>query len=218
KQVSRGRILPVQFPFDLVEPFAHRARKEGVTLNSALNAALLLSINRHLYAGEELPMRTFSFADLRPYVTPPLPAENLGLFISMMRYTVDVNSGDFWSLVRDLHQKIYDSLKSGDKFVAAIMVEGLMKMVTRFNSFRMGTSALNYTGVVPVQTDYGMTKVVGIHGFVSAYGLGPEFASQAQLFNDRLFWDFTYLEEDMDEGMVKAIVDEIKGILKSVID
>jgi len=218
KKPARGNILPVQLPEDLIEPFAQRARKEGVTLNSALNAALLLSVNRQLYDGEKLPMRTFSFADLRQYVEPPLHPENLGLYISMMRYTVNVNGGiDFWSLARNLHRKIYTSLKSGDKFVAAGMAESLMKMVTGMKAFRLCASALNYSGVVPVQTKYGTIRVLGMHGFVSAYEFGPELASQAQFFDKQLFWDFVYTDADMDGEKANEIVNEIKGIMTSAI-
>lgn len=216
KGASRGHILPVQFPSDLVEPFAQRARKEGVTLNSAINVALLLSVNRKLYAGEKLPMRTFSFADLRPHVQPPLHAENLGCYISMMRYTVEVDgSGDFWALTRALHNKIYTSLKGGDKFVASAMSESLLKMLVKFDSMRLCASAVNYNGIGSVQSKYGNMKVFAVHGFVSAHAFGPEMASQAQLFNNQLFWDFSYVEEDMGEEKAKAIVDEVKGIMQS---
>jgi len=218
KGPTRGHIFPVRLPEDLVEPFSQRARKEGVTLNSALNAALLLAVNRHLYDGESLPMRTFSFGDMRPYVDPPLGAENLGLYITMMRCTVNVDGGmDLWSLARDLHQRIYTSLKSGDKFVSAGLAESLMRMVLGLKSFRLCATALNYNGVVPLRTKYGKINVLGVHGFVSAYEFGPELASQAQYFNKQLFWDFIYLEEDMDQGMAKAVVEEIRGIMRSEI-
>lgn len=215
---ARGHILPVQFPSDLIEPFAQRARKEGVTLNSALNAALLLAVNHHLYNGAKLPMRTFSFADLRPYVEPPLPPENLGLYISMMRYTVDVDGDSgFWSLARRLHKKIYASLKSGDKFIASAMSESLLTMLVKMDAVRLCASALNYNGVVPVQTRYDGIKVLEMHGFVSPHPFGPEMASQVQLFNDQLVWDFAYLEEDMDQKKAKSIVDEIKRVMKSAL-
>ena len=215
---TRGHILPVQFSSDIVEPFAQYARKVGITLNSALNAALLLSVNRHLYAGEKLPMRTFSFADLRPYIEPTLHAENLGCYISMMRYTVDVEGEiDFWRFAKNVHKKIYASLKSGDKFVASAMSESLLMMLVRLDSVRLCASALNYNGTVPVQTSYGDIKVLEMHGFVSTHAFGPEMASQAQLFNDQLFWDFAYLEEDMDQDKAKAIVEEIKGIMGSAV-
>lgn len=215
---TRGHILPVSMPEELVEPFAQRARREGLTLHSALSAALLLAVNRHLYNGKRLPMRTISFADLRPFVQPPLSAENLGCYISMMRFSVTVEGGmDFWSLTRNLHRKIHRTLKTGEKFTAASLAEPLMKMLTRIKAFRLGATALNYTGVVSLQNRYGSIKVSGMHGLVSAYDLAPELSSQAYYFNKQLFWDFIYMEEDMDQEKVVAIVEEIKGIMKSVI-
>ena len=65
---SRGHILSTQLSAELTESFTQRARTEGVTLDSALNAAMMLAVNRNLYAGQQIPMRTFTFADLRPDV------------------------------------------------------------------------------------------------------------------------------------------------------
>lgn len=215
-RATHGRILPLRIPGELVEPFAQCARREGVTLNSALNAALLLSLNRHLYAGQGLPMRTFVFADMRQYADPPLSTEHLACYISMLRYTVSVEGNiDFWQLARNLHSKVYSSLKSGDKFIASVMAEPLMKLVTGLKAFRMSAGALNYNGVIPVQTRYGGIKVLGVHGYVSAFEFGPEFSSQAGFFDGQLFWDFIYLEEDMSTEKAEAIVEEIKGIMKS---
>jgi hypothetical protein len=41
-------------------------------------------------------------------------------------------------------------------------------------------------------------------------------ASQAQIFNDQLIWDFIYMEADMSRDVAKAILEEIKGIMNSV--
>jgi len=215
---TRGHFLSIQLPENLVDSLSRRARLENVTFNTLLNTAMLIAVNRHLYAGKYVPMRTFSFVDLRPYVEPPLPNENLACYISMLRFTVSVEGGiDFWHLAHQLQLKIYRSLKSGDKFVAATMSESLLKMVTRLKSFRMGSTALNYNGVSQIQPNYGAIKVRDIHGYVSAYDLGPELSGQAQLFNDKLIWDFVYLDADMSRDEAKAIVEEIKSILNSSI-
>lgn len=211
---TRGHILSVQLPEDLVDSLSRRARLEEVTLNSALNVAMMIAVNRELYAGQRAPMRTFSFVNLRSYVDPPLSDEELACYVSMMRYTVAVEGGsDFWTLARDLHKKIYASLKSGDKFVAAAMTEPLMKMFTELKSFRMSTTALSYNGVPPIESSYGSIKVTGIHGFVSAYDLGPELSAQAQFFNDQIFWDFMYLDADMTRDEAIAVTEEIRTIL-----
>ena len=214
QQPTRGHLLSIQLPEDLVDELSRRSRQEEVTLNSALNAAMMIAVNRELYAGQQAPMRTFSFANLRSYVNPPLSDEELACYISMLRYSVQMEGGiDFWALARDLHKKIYVSLKSGDKFVAAAMTESLITMITNLKSFRMSTTALNYNGVVPIETSYGNIKVTGVHGFVSAYDLGPELSAQAQIFKNQLFWDFIYLDADMTRDEAIAITEEIRTIL-----
>jgi len=215
---TRGYILSIQLPEDLVDELSRRARLEKLTLNSVLNAAMLLAVNQELYAGQPVPMRTFSFANLRPYVKPPLSDKELASYISILRYTVPVEGGiDFWQLARDLHAKLYSSLKSGDKFVANLITEPLIKLVTRLKSFRVGATALNYNGAIPIQPSYSALKVTGVHAFVSAYDLGPELSAQALLFNDQLFWDFVYLDADMTRDEAIAITEEIRTILAHAI-
>ena len=211
---SQGHILSVQLPADLTETLLRRAHKEGMTLNSLLNAAMLLAVNRHLYAGQQVPMRTLSFASLRPYVEPPLGDEDLAFYVSMLQHTLTVSGGaDFWSLARRLHSRINSSLKSGDKFAAAALAEPFLARLTALKVSRMATTGLNYSGMVPVQSVYGSIRVMGLHSFVSAFDLGPELMGEAQIFNTHLFWDFVYLEEDMSREEAEAIVEEIKSIL-----
>jgi len=213
---GNGHITTLILPEDLVNSLARQARKEGITLNSLLNSALVLAVNRYLYGGQPATTRTFSFADLRPYTQPPTTPEYLANYISMMGYVVDVAGDmDFWELARDLHGKIYRSLKFGDKFSASLMSEALLKMFTKIKSMRFGATALNYNGFVPLKTRYGNIKLIGLHGFVSGYDLGPEMASQARLFNDQVWWDFIYLDTDMDAEMAEKIISEIKAILES---
>lgn len=213
---GRGHILTLFLSESLVDELARRGRQQKVTLNSLLNAALMLAVNRHLYGGQATPMRTFTFADLRPYTVPPTPAENLANYISMLRLTLNVSGGrDIWNLAKELHAKIYRSLKRGDKFIASLMSESLMKMFTTLKSMRMGSTALNYSGVVPVKPRYGDIRVTGLHGFLSSYDLGPELSSQARLFNDQIWWDFMYLDTDMDRALAGKIVEEIRLILEN---
>jgi hypothetical protein len=210
-----GHIATLVLPEELVDSLSRQGRKQGVTLNSLMNAALMLATNRHLYGGQALPMQTFAFANLRPYTDPPTGAEQLANYISMMRFTVDVSGKmGFWNLARGLHTKIYRALKQGDKFSASLMSESLMKMFIAMKSMRMGSTALNYSGLVPLKTEYGNIKVVGLHGFVSGYDLGPEMASQARLFNDQVWWDFIYLDTDMDAELAGKIIGEVKSILE----
>ncbi|MCP4140497.1 MAG: hypothetical protein GY755_09440 [Chloroflexi bacterium] len=203
-------------PEKLVNSLSHQGRKNGITLNSLLNAAQLLAVNKYLYAGKRLPMQTFAFADLRPYTISPTGPEQLANYISMMRFTVDVSGeSDIWCLAQELHAQIYRSLKFGDKFSAAVMSEMLLKTFTTLKAMRFGATALNYSGNVPLKRQYGDINLVGVHGFVSGYDLGPEISSQARLFNDEVWWDFIYLDSDMDADLAEKIIAEIKLILEN---
>lgn len=212
---GRGFASTLVLPEELVDVLAKRCRAENVTLNSLLNSVLVLAVNRHIYAGESLPMRTFSFADLRPHTVPPLPAEHLANYISMMRFTADVSGTmNIWYLAKDIHTKIYRSLKQGDKFTAALVSESLMKMFTRMKSMRMGAVGLSYGGAVPLEAKYGNINVTGLHAFLSSFDLGPEVSCQARLFKHELWLDFMFLETDMDRAMAEKIVREGKAILE----
>lgn len=212
---GRGFPSTLTLPESLVDSLSRCCRAEQVTLNSLLNAAIVLATNRHLYAGRQTPMRTFSFADLRPYTIPPVATEHLANYISMMRFRVNVSGeSDIWKLTKDLHDKIYRALKRGDKFSASRMSEPLMKMFIRMKSMRMGAAALNYGAAVPLETKYGEIKVTGLHAFLSSFDLGPEVSCQARLFNDELWMDFMFLETDMDMGAAEKIGGEVKAVLK----
>jgi len=214
KKPTRAHILSLELPENLTQSLVQRTGKEGLTLNSVLNAALLIALNRKLYAGQHVPMRTFSVEDLRPHVHPTLEPEHLACYISMLRHTVLVEGGaDLWELSRNLHEKIYSSRNSGDKFVVNTMTESLIKMAVRLKSFRMSATALNYGGVIPIQPAYENIRVLGVHGFLSVFDLGPEFSAGAQIFNNKLCWDFMYLDLDMTRDEAKAVVEEIKSIL-----
>jgi hypothetical protein len=183
-------------------------------MNSLLNAAQLLAVNRHLYHSAALPMRTFAFANLRPYTIPPTSEWDFGSFVAMLAYTIDVSyDEDIWNLAKKLHHKIYQSLKSGDKFNALLMSENLLRFFTSTKSMRFAASALNYSSLVPLKSNYGEIEVRSLHGFVSGYDLGPELASQARLFKDKIWWDFIYLDTDMNEQTASSLIEEINQIL-----
>ncbi|SRR6266487_1996325 len=215
---GRGFPLTCTLPESLVDALSKRCRAQKVTLNSLLNASLLLATNLHLYDGIALPMRTFAFADLRPYTVPPMPIEHLANYISMLRFTVDVSGGmDIWELTGNLHNRIYRALKQGDKFLASKMSESLIKMFVGMKSMRMGATALNYSGAVPLESEYGNIKVRGLHGFLSSFDLGPEVSAQARLFKNELWLDFMFLETDMDREKAEKIVGEVQVILERAV-
>jgi len=218
KNPSHGHIISLCLPETFVTTFIRRTDMEKVAPEAVLHAALLIAVNRHLYAGKNVPMRMFSLWNMRPYVEPPLQNENLGSYMSLLRHSVPVEGGlNVWQLARSLQQKFYRSLKSGDPFIAAMRTESLLKRMILTRSFRMSATALNFSGESQVKTQYGEFAVNDLHGYASAHDLGPEFSGQARLFHGQLIWDFTYLDADMSDDEARAIVEEIKSILNSAV-
>jgi len=209
---ARVKILQFQTPEVLTSLLVQRARKDRVTLNSVLNAAVLLSVKKHLYNNAEMPYRYLSMADLRPYLDPPPPVHQLGSYISPMRYTIQVRNDDhLWSLARRINDQIYQSMKRGEKYLASVMSEQFLKMTFGLKKFRMSTTAISYTGssLHPIQS-YDPYNVKAIRGFVSNFGLGPEFSGIVGLYNGKLIWDMLYLDSDLDQEGAQTIAEDIQ--------
>ncbi|MHC4621171.1 MAG: phthiocerol/phthiodiolone dimycocerosyl transferase family protein [Planctomycetota bacterium] len=212
---TRCRILTMQLSKQATTALVKRTRRKRVSLNSALNAAMLLAVSKHIYAGQNIPMRGLTFAGLRPYLKPPLSGENLGSYISMLQYTVQVSAGrDYWDLAAEICDQVYRSTKNGDKFIAALVSKYLIQLLVRYKPARMGITALSYVGAINLERSYGPTQVLGLHGFISNNAISPEYAGFAKILFGELSWDLEYLESDMDYATAQVIANEIREILE----
>lgn len=213
---ARCRILTAELPPGPTDELIRQSRKKRVSLNSCLSAAMMLSVAKHLYENQDLPMRHFTFADLRPYLKPPVSEVNLGSYYSMMRLTVPLNRNqNFWDLAQHINRQVYRVSKKGEKFIQPLLSAKMMRMFIRLQKMRMGTTALSYPGVVKIEPAYGETQVKVIHGFVSNFPIGPEYTATARIFDHRLYLDCLYLDSDLDRGKARMIADEILAILRT---
>jgi hypothetical protein len=212
---AQGKIILIHTPEEQTTLLVERAREERVTLNSVVNAAVLLSVRNQLYDGVAMPYRYMAMADLRPYLLPTPPINEMGCFISPLRYTIQTYADDdLWSLSKRINQQIYQSTKGGEKYLASVMGEQFIRMTFGLKRFRMCTTAISYGGASTRTTsEYGPYRIKAIRGFVSNFGLGPEFSGRVGLYGSELWWDMLYLDSDMDLEQVKGIAIEIENIL-----
>ncbi len=209
-----GKIIQFKTPANETADLIGRTRQERVTLNSLINAAVLLSVRKILYSRADRPYRFMSMADLRPYVDPPPASNQVGCYLAPLRYTIPVTAeDDLWSLTHKMNTQIYSSTKRGEKYLASVMTEGVIRMTFGMKKFRMATTAISYGGTTSIAASYGPYKVTGVHGFVSNFGLGPEFSGRVGLYNDELIWDMLYLDTDMGAETAAEIVAEIQSLL-----
>jgi hypothetical protein len=208
---AHNRVLCRQVPAPVTTALVHRCRAERVTLNSALSAAMLLAVHRRRYGGQATALRGITFASLRPYLQPPVPAGQPGCHIALLRYTALLAAGQpFWPLARAIHQQVYAMARRGDKFAANALAPQLVALTYRLQSFRLGTTALSYVGAAGLPPAFGDCQVLGLHAFVSNNRLGAEYTAIVRLAGGELWWDIAYLDADMAEPEAQAIAGDIQ--------
>ncbi len=207
---GRARILSMQLPVDISTALVHHCRRNRLTLNSVLCAALLRVVARHRYPGEERLLRHFVFANLRPYVRPSMNGGNLGSCFSMLRFTTWVReAGGLHALAGRINTQVYQAARRGEKFLNLLMSGVVMRMMLGQDRERMGHTALSYTGATPLPRAVGPIRVDALHAFVNNFVLGPEYTAMARLFGGCLCWDIVYLDCDMDVEQAGLIAQDI---------
>jgi hypothetical protein len=212
---GRCRSLSRDLNGDDLEVLVRATRRNRVTLNSALNAAMLLVVRDRLYDGVAVPLRNFNFAIMRPYLRPPIDDHHLGSFHVMLRSTVDIETHhDFWQLASTINTQLVGNSRRGDKYLSLLTVADVMRFVLGQRKMRMGATALAYTGPLKMPRKIGAIRIRGVRTMVSNLVLGPEYTAHARLFGGRLCWDQVYLDCDMDETAAAGITDAILDLLR----
>jgi hypothetical protein len=212
---GRCCILPIRFSPALTASLIQASRRQRVTLNAILSAGLMAAVQRRLYPSKRAPLRHIIFADLRPRLRAPVPDSVLGCLLTMFRFTVNVEQdGGFWPLARDIQQSTQRAAQSGERYLSYAMSPGMMKMILGTKAFRMGATALSYSGPTTLPVEYGSFEVTGLHAFAANMTLGPEYSALVRLFRGELWWDILYLDSDMDAAGAQAIAREMQEILE----
>ena len=221
---ARCHVLPVGLTREETAALVQATRRRRVTLNGALGAAFLCAVDDRLYGGSARALRYMTFADLRPYLDPPVPADELGSFLAMLRYTARMDGerpagasgaaggGErFWDLARHLTGQVVRGARRGDKLWAVRLSEAVMRRLLRRRSERMAATAVSYLGVARLGDAAG---VRGLHAFVSNFALGPEYTALARIFDGELRLDVVYLDVDMDAALARELAEEIVDLLR----
>lgn len=215
---GNNKILPMKLSKELSSALLRCARKNRITINNLLTAAQLMAVHKHLYGSTGLPLRHINTADLRPYLNPPLDPQYFGSYFAMMLFTVKMKENNsIWELARSIGDIVYSSLKRGDKFCTNLLSYSMMRMIFKFKSFRMSSTAMSFTGPLLLDKKYGEIEVLDIHAFVSNFVLGAEYSAVVRLFDDHIYWDIMYLDSDMTHEQAVVIADEIRAILETAV-
>ncbi len=212
---TRCRILTFQLSEAETTSLVRRSRRRRVTLHSVFDAALLAAVACRLYPRQSLPLRHLAFANLRPFLQPPVADENLGAYFAMLRFSSMVGPGrGLWDLAGEINARVYAAAGRGEKYAFSLTSTMVMRHLIRSGRQRMAATAISYTGAARLGPD-GPFPVEALHAFVSNFRLGPEYTAQVRLWAGRIWWDILYLEPDLGREAARRIAGEIKTLLVS---
>jgi hypothetical protein len=213
---GRCRVLCCALEADDTTALVRACRQRRLPLNSALNAAMLLAVQRRLYGGKTTPLRHINFADLRSLLKPPVTNEHVVGLHSMLRVTVAVRAeSDLWSTADDVNRLVAAGARRGDLFSSVLLSATMMRMILGQGKPRMGTTALAYAGPLRLPRAFGSIEVAGLEIFVSNLTLGPEYTAQVRLVDGELRWNIVYLDCDMDRATAESVTDEMLSMLRN---
>ncbi len=214
---SRSLVSSRSLPVAATTDFVQRGRRLGLTINSLLASALLLTIYRHAYAPRPTPLRHIGWADLRVYLSPALRSDVLGCYVSMLRHDVLVFPEDsLTDLAARLQDDVVRSFARGDKWSSLSASRSLMQFLLRHEKQRMGTTALSYWGVPPIPAAVGPYRIRQLNAFVPTNRLGPELAATAHLDFGRLTLDFMVMDAEIDQSTLERLADEVIELLQQM--
>jgi hypothetical protein len=195
------------------------SREKRITLNSLITASMLLMMNKYLFSGKKEVIRTVQFANLRPYLRPPVEAGKDGSFVSLMRFTIPLkNKNNLFQLASYLDQQFLRSARRGEKFLFFLSSKMAMKIMIRKPDEKMGTTALSYTGPIRLKEQYGNMRLTDVHGFITNNRQSPELSGFGKIFSGRLSLDMDFLSPEISREKATRILEEIKSLLLDVID
>ncbi len=195
-----------------------RSRREQVSVAGMLVSAMLMAVWEKRYRKTKGLHRVVIFSNMRPFLEPPLGKEVLGCFNSLLRFSQTVDREmSFWKVARSASRQIYLSGKRSERLLFAFLSKDLVKMNLRQANDRMGTVALSYMGPLELESTYGKTKVLGVHGAVTNNPLGAELSAFGKMIDGRIELDLQYLTAEMDRPAAEDMVRTVEQCLISAL-
>jgi NRPS condensation-like uncharacterized protein len=109
------RFQRIELAADATKRLLQLCRSHGVSVHGALSAAQLLAKYRSTAETGPLTLSLSSPADMRPYLASGIPTSGLGLYVTILASTYQVNGmQSFWDVAREVGADIKRQLARGD--------------------------------------------------------------------------------------------------------
>ena len=225
----RVRLVTSELDAYTTSLLATRSREEGVSVHAALCAAQALALDRVLCRGAEAKCSLSHAVDLRRKIGA---SREFGIFsvTVVTNHVVSAAGSDFWSLAREIGDKLSGSLRRGDAFGALRLAKFLVifgraigisrrmeklgpRIMRLLGRRHFPISNLGLIGSMHGESEFEVEEIDG-----ALTGPGWAIAPLAGTFGGRLRWNFMYVWPDISSKQATEVADQAVFELKNGLD
>jgi NRPS condensation-like uncharacterized protein len=208
---QRGcEIIHRQLSEESTGSFIHQCRQENTTVQSALCAALMLTVSQQLTKGDKDNIRVscLSYLDLRRRLQPVISTENMTvLAASLMGFYKINNNISFWELARKVKHDINKKISQGEIFQMILLAKQLINFSLLFPNQVSATVSVSNVGKVNIPHSYGELELEEI-SFVGSHALyAGMFIVHAATFEEKMTLNFVFSKPSLHRQTMEKIVD-----------
>ncbi|MFN5067953.1 MAG: phthiocerol/phthiodiolone dimycocerosyl transferase family protein [Aphanizomenon sp.] len=211
-------IIHRQLNQESTQQFIQQCRQENTTVQSALCAALMLTVSKQLTKSHEDNIRVscLSYLDLRRHLQPEISQENMTvLAASLMGFYRITNNICFWELARKVKQTLNKKINQGEIFQMILIAKQLINFSLLFPNQVSATVSISNVGKINIPHSYGQLELEEI-SFVGSHALyAGMFIVHAATFQEKMTLNFVFSQPSLHRETMEKIVDNcINYIMK----
>lgn len=211
-------IIHRQLNQESTQQFIQQCRQENTTVQSALCAALMLTVSKQLTKSHEDTIRVscLSYLDLRRHLQPEISQENMTvLAASLMGFYRITNNICFWELARKVKQTLNKKINQGEIFQMILIAKQLINFSLLFPNQVSATVSISNVGKINIPHSYGQLELEEI-SFVGSHALyAGMFIVHAATFQEKMTLNFVFSHPSLHRETMEKIVDNcINYIMK----
>jgi len=207
----RCEIIYRQLNQETTEEFIQQCRQENTTVQSALCAALMLTVCKQLTKSYEdhIKVSCLSYIDLRKRLEPRINAENMAvLATSLMGFYRVKNNISIWELARKIKNDLNQKINQGEIFNMIFLAKHLINFALLFPNQVSATISVSNVGKVNIPRVYGELELEEI-SFVGSHALyAGMFIVHAATFQEKMTLNFVFSQPAINRQTMERIVDD----------
>ena len=206
----RCEIIHRQLSEESTQKFIQKCRQENTTVQSALCAALMLTVCKQITQSYEdhIKLSCLSYIDLRKRLEHRINAENMTvLATSLMGFYRVKNNISIWELARNIKKDLNKKINQGEIFNMIFLAKHLINFALLFPNQVSATISVSNVGNVNIPCVYGELELKEI-SFVGSHALyAGMFIVHAATFQEKMTLNFVFSQPAINRQTMEKIVD-----------